>query len=224
MRARPLKRPDVKDKTMRIPMLLLCAAMLGPALLKPAPLAAAKPVQPAEAAGRMTPVLARAAARSGQWEAAARLWRTATLENPADPVAWAQLGDALSRIGEPASAVAALARAAALNARDPGIALSLGRAQLAQGNGKAAAAAFTTATARKPEDPRGWTGLGVAQDLLGDHAAARIAYARALDIDPLNSAARHNLALSLAIAPQAVPAQMPVPAAAAAMPDPAATP
>ncbi|MBS3960826.1 MAG: tetratricopeptide repeat protein [Sandarakinorhabdus sp.] len=182
--------------------------VLVAALLAPLPLEARQPGPASAAPDSLTPVLARAAARSGQWEAAARLWRKATLENSADPIAWAQLGEALSRIGEPASAVAALSRATALNSRDPGIALSLGRAQLAQGHGKAAVAAFTSATARNPADPRGWTGLGVAQDLVGNHAAAQQAYARALGIDPLNRAARHNLALSLAIR----------------MPEPAATP
>jgi Flp pilus assembly protein TadD len=150
----------------------------------------------------MTPVLARAAARSGQWQAAARLWREVTLANPADAEAWAELGAALTRTGAPGDAVAALARADTLAPGRPGIAFSLGRAQLALGNGSAAAAAFQAATVARPDDPRGWTGLGVARDLQGEHAAAREAYARALAIDPLNAAARNNLALSQRLAPE----------------------
>ncbi len=145
----------------------------------------------------MTGVLARAAARSAQWDSAARLWRDVTLAQPDDAGAWAALGEALARTGRPADAIAALARAAELDPLLPGIAPNLGRAQLQQGNAAAAAAAFGAATSATPKDPGAWTGLGIARDLMGDHPAAQQAYARALALDPLHRAARHNHALSL---------------------------
>ena len=171
----------------------------------PAP-AASRTAPPAEGMGA---VLARAAARSGQWVSAARLWRDVTVARPADPQAWAALGEALSRIGQPDDAVSALARAQQLNPRARGLAVNLGRAQLQRGNGPAAAAAFEAAVAEAPKDPAGWTGLGIARDLMGEHAAAREAYARALAIDPLNRAARHNDALSLELAAAAQPGRAP---------------
>lgn len=183
-----------------MPSIRLGLVVLPLALMTPAPLGARPDPATASAPDRMTPVLARAAARSGQWQAAARLWRELTLANSADAEAWAGLGSALSRTGPPADAVAALARASALSPGRAGIDVDLGRAQLALGNGVAAAAAFQAATLARPGDPRGWTGLGVARDLLGDHIGARAAYARALDIDPLNAAARNNLALSQRLA------------------------
>jgi Flp pilus assembly protein TadD len=79
---------------------------------------------------------------------------------------------------------------------DVGLWLPRGRAALALGDNAAAQAAFTAYTLSRPADARGWTGLGVALDLAGNTAEAQAAYARALAVDPLNRAARHNLALS----------------------------
>jgi Flp pilus assembly protein TadD len=174
----------------RIPAILL---ILG--LMLTAPAAAREPAETAKSAG-LAAVLARAAARSGQWESAARLWRQRTIAAPMDAEGWAGLGEALSRTGEGADAVAALARAEELAPGRPGLALLLGRAQLQQGNARAALAAFTAATDANPRNPAGWTGLGIAHDLLDEPTEAQIAYGRALGIDPLNAAARHNLALS----------------------------
>ncbi len=155
------------------------------------------------------PVLARAAARSGQWESAARLWRARTQAEPMDAEAWTGLGEALSHMGDGSDAVAALARAAELSPGRPGLALLLGRAQLQQGNARAALAAFGAATGTNPRNPAAWTGLGIAHDLLGEAEAAQLAYGRALAIDPLNRAARHNLALSRAQQASARPGAAP---------------
>lgn len=166
-------------------------------LLALAPLPAlSAPVENSRAGGADPAVLARAASRVGQWASAARLWRALTVADPMNAEAWAMLGDALARAGAPGDAVAALGRAEVLEAGRPGLALARGRAELALGHGEAAMAAFARAVTQAPQDPRGWTGLGVARDLAGDHAGALVAYDRALAIDPLNVAARHNLALS----------------------------
>jgi Flp pilus assembly protein TadD len=143
-------------------------------------------------------VMARAASRAGQWPAAARLWRQQTQAEPSNGQAWAGLGVALLEQGEAGDAAIALERAALLLPGDAGLWLHRGRAALALGQHEAARTAFAAFTASRPGDPRGWTGLGVAHDLAGDHAAAQTAYARALAVDPLNAAARHNLALSRA--------------------------
>lgn len=176
-------------------MLLLVIVGAGPAAARSPALA------PTSAnADRMTSIVARAAARSGHWQAAARLWRAITVASPADAEAWAGLGAALIRLGPPEDAVAALGRAEALAPGQSAVALDRGRAELALGRGAEAAAAFGVATHVNPGDPRGWTGLGVAFDLLGAHGEADTAYARALAIDPLNTAARHNRQLSSTMA------------------------
>ncbi len=175
-------------------ILLLAGAV--PAMARP-------PVSPALAhddAGRTMAIVARAAARSGQWQAAARLWRAITVAAPTDAAAWAGLGAALVRLDAPQDAVAALDRAEDLAPDQAGVALDRGRAELALGHGIAAAAAFVSATRINPGDPRGWTGLGIAHDLLGAHAAAASAYDRALAIDPLDVAARHNRQVSALMA------------------------
>lgn len=151
-------------------------------------------------------VMARAAARAGQWHAAARLWRTQTLAEPSSGDAWAGLGMALLEDGEPGDATIALERAALLLPGDAGLWLPRGRAALALGDHAAAHSAFASYTMSRPGDARGWTGLGVALDLIGQHDEAQVAYARALTVDPLNRAARHNLALSKSLAAPAVPA------------------
>lgn len=151
-------------------------------------------------------VMARAAARAGQWHAAARLWRTQTLTEPGSGEAWAGLGLALLEDGEPGDATIALERAAQLRPGDAGLWLPRGRAALALGDNAAAQASFAAYTMSRPGDSRGWTGLGVALDLIGQHGEAQAAYARALTVDPLNRAARHNLALSQGSAAPAAPA------------------
>lgn len=164
--------------------------------------AAAPPAPETIPRSALTSVMARAAARAGQWQAAARLWRSQTLAEPGNGAAWAGLGLALLEQGDAADAAIALERAAQLLPHDVGLWLHRGRAALALGDGAAARAAFTAFTASRPGEPRGWTGLGVALDLAGDHAAAQAAYSRALGVDPLNTAARHNLALSQQLAAQ----------------------
>ena len=180
--------------------LLILACMLLVAPLR----AAAPPVDPAPRPA-LTSIMARAATRAGQWQAAARLWRGQTLALPSDGEAWAGLGLALLEQGEAADAAIALERAALLMPGDFGLWLHRGRAALALGLGPAAHTAFAAYTASRPGDARGWTGLGVALDLSGNHGEAQIAYGRALALDPLNAAARHNLALSQALAVRAAP-------------------
>lgn len=174
---------------MRMMLLAPCAVLLAAA--------APPPERPA-----MSGVMARAAARAGQWQAAARLWRDQTLAQPASGEAWAGLGQALLEDGEPGDAAIALERAALLLPGDAGLWLPRGRAALALGDHAAARAAFAAYTMSRPGDARGWTGLGVALDLAGAHGEAQTAYGRALAVDPLNRAARHNLALSQALVEQ----------------------
>jgi Flp pilus assembly protein TadD len=112
------------------------------------------------------------------------------------------LGQALLEDGEPGDAAIALERAALLLPGDAGLWLPRGRAALALGDHAAARAAFAAYTMSRPGDARGWTGLGVALDLAGAHGEAQTAYGRALAVDPLNRAARHNLALSQALVEQ----------------------
>jgi len=180
-------------------LLLLAGAV--PALARP-PL---PPTLAHDDVGRTMAIVARAASRSGQWQAAARLWRAITVATPTDAAAWAGLGAALVRLDAPGDAIAALGRAENLAPDQAGVALDRGRAELALGHGPEAAAAFDSATRANPGDPRGWTGLGIAHDLLGAHASAASAYDRALAIDPLNVAARHNRQVSASMALAASP-------------------
>ena len=57
---------------------------------------------------------------------------------------------------------------------------------------------ITTNRDPSPKKP-GWNNLGIARDLQGHHEGAQIAYRQCLGIDPQNSAAVVNLALSLAM-------------------------
>ncbi len=197
---------------MRIPLpaalaLIAAAAAFGPAPADARARAASSAAAPTPS---LLPALASAAARAGQWERAAGLWRQVTIDTPADGRAWAALGEALIAIDEPAAARAALERAAGLIGSDaPGLAYHQGRASLRLGDGREAAAHFERAAVAAPGDPRVWTGLGVAQDLAGDRAAARAAYDRALALDPLHAAALHNRARSAALSAASGPADPP---------------
>lgn len=166
--------------------LILLLTLASPVLAGPAPAAA----------------LARAAARAGQWDAAARLWRARTEADSRDAMAWAGLGLALLQLDAPADAAAALDRAASLGTPLAALAWPRGQAALALGDAAAARQAFAALVAARPDDPRGWTGLGIAHDLAGAHGEAQAAYGRALALDPLQAAARHNLALSRQMAQQ----------------------
>ncbi len=175
-------------------------ALLVLAMLAGSPAIAARPPRPEAAAPTLAPALARAAARAGQWQAAARLWRDLTIARPGDAAAWAGLGHALLALDQAEDAALALDRAATIGPVDAALWLDRGRAALALDDAAAAHDAFAALAAARPDDARAWTGLGIAHDLAGDHAAAQTAYGRALAIDPLNSAAQRNIALSRQLA------------------------
>lgn len=177
------------------PLLLLAVA----ALLICAPTPATPAPDPLTGTA-FSATLAGAAARAGQWQAAARLWRTVTLTRTQDARAWAGLGTALLQTGEPADAAIALDKALALGGADAALWRQRGRAAVALADAAGAQKAFTALLQLAPDDAGGWTGLGVAHDLAGDHAAAAKAYDKALALDPLHAAARHNLALSRQLA------------------------
>ncbi len=171
-------------------MMLLRAVLAALLLATPATARSPAPADPAA----MNRLLARAASRAGQWPAAARLWRAVTLASPGDAAAWAGLGGALMAEGEAEAAAAALDRAVALGAGDADLWWQRGRAALALQESAMAYFAFAALAAAAPSDPRGWIGLGIAHDRAGNRTAARASWARALALDPLNAAARHNLA------------------------------
>lgn len=158
------------------------------------PALAARPPRPDP-----TAAVAAAAQRSGQVVMAAKLYRDATRANPTDATAWTGLGEALASGGRAGEALAAFERAGELGPATPGLARLTGRAQLGVGQIAAAETSFRRATTTAPADARGWVGLGVALDLQRRHADAQAAYAAALRIDPLDRAARNNLALSIAL-------------------------
>lgn len=176
--------------------------------------ALARPPAAADARGNVVAALARAAAQAERWDTAARLWRDLTLARPDDAAAWAGLGHALLGLDRTDDAAAALDRAMALvpsvTAFAPGdaaqapadtsLVLDRSRAALQQGDGATARRLFAALAARRPADPRVWTGLGVALDLGGRHGEAQQAYDRALALDPLDAAARANMAISRQLA------------------------
>lgn len=156
---------------------------------------ASKPVA-APASGM---AFAAAAARNDQPKIAAKLYRDATLATPKDATVWFGLGKALEADGSLGEAIAALERAGELQPGLPGLACARGRAELRAGHLAEAEISYRTATTEAPADTRGWVGLGITLDLQRRHSEAQAAYAGALRSDPLDRAARNNMALSVAL-------------------------
>ena len=65
---------------------------------------------------------------------------------------------------------------------------------------------FLQALTHDPRNTTALNDLGVARDLMGDHTGAQEAYRQALGIDPEDSAAQVNLALSMAMSGDAADA------------------
>jgi len=62
-----------------------------------------------------------------------------------------------------------------------------------------AAIEFEHAATSDPKDPRPYNALGILRDQAGEHDAAQALYRKALEQDPMNTSARNNLGLSLAL-------------------------
>jgi GT2 family glycosyltransferase len=97
--------------------------------------------------------LADRARDAGQWETAARLYRTALDRNPRNPPIWVQYGHALKESAKPAEAEAAYRRAIAYDPRIADSRLQLGHLLKLQGRKKEAAASYLSAFALDPSTP-----------------------------------------------------------------------
>ncbi len=72
-----------------------------------------------------------------------------------------------------------------------------GHVRLSGGDGKEAVALFQQAVSRSPTHPLAWLGLGLADFMKDDFSAAEAAFRRTIALDPANTAARINLAMTL---------------------------
>jgi Flp pilus assembly protein TadD len=143
--------------------------------------------------------MARAALRGGSPQTTLQILADASSRGaPVSVAALVLQGDALTALGRPDEAQIAYDSALKQNTKAVGALIGLGRLKL--GSDPAAAETyFLAATQADPNSGPGWNNLGIARDLQGHHEGAQIAYRQCLGIDPQNSAAVVNLALSLAM-------------------------
>ncbi len=141
--------------------------------------------------------LARVALQSGDAGGALRLSSQVLTRHPGNPDALLVRGEALTRLGQLQAAGAAFTQV--LNAKpnsEPAL-VGLGRLRLID-DPATATILFRHALAEAPGDGTALTDLGVALDLQGAHGPAQASYRLALAADPALTAARVDLALSLA--------------------------
>lgn len=153
------------------------------------------------AQGSVDSRLAEVALRSNNPAGALRLADQALTARRDDTRALLVRGEAYTRLGELAAANKDFT--AVLKAEPNAVAalIGLGRLRLAD-DPAAAAALFRHALDRAPGQPTALNDLGIALDLQGQHGAAEHAYRQALLLRPDLTAARVNLALSLALGGQ----------------------
>lgn len=143
--------------------------------------------------------MARAALRGGSPQTALQILSDASGRGLGLSTAGRVLqGDALTELGRSDEARLAYTSALKSDKRSPGALIGLGRLKLTT-DPALAESYFLTAVQSDPRSVKAWNDLGVARDLLGHHEGAQQAYRQALGVDPQDSAAVVNLALSLAM-------------------------
>lgn len=142
--------------------------------------------------------VARAALRGGSPQEALQLASKVLTEAPGNEAALVVQGDALTELGQTDQARGSYDLALQRNPQSVGAEIGLGRLLLGS-NPAAAEADFLQALRYEPRNTIALNDLGVARDLQGNHAGAQEAYRRALGINPDDSGAQVNLALSMAM-------------------------
>ena len=142
--------------------------------------------------------VARAALRGGSPQAALGIVSGVIARDPSNAGALIVQGDALTAEGRYDEARLSYDAVLRRDRSSVGAELGLARLQLSS-NPAAAEALFLRILRQDPRNTIALNDLGVARDLQNRHQEAQVAYRQALGIDPRDSAAQVNLALSLAM-------------------------
>lgn len=151
--------------------------------------------------------IARAAAASGDYGIAAKLYRQLAASSNASPDVLSELGDVLLAAEDIPEAERAYNGALNKSRSHLGATIGLGKVYLALNRPAEAQAYFECAFALAPENRRVLNGLAVARDSTGDHAGAQEIYRRALALYPNDPSLRRNYELSQSLAAQSTAPQ-----------------
>jgi len=134
---------------------------------------------------------------AGAFDDVVILCRRLLSQNPNDPDAWDNLGQALDQLAQPIEAIAAFERSVALSASNSSAYNNLGVVLSGQGRFAAAATAFSSALRHDPKNVAALVNLGVALVERGDVAQGLQQFEQALSLDPGNQAAHDNRLFAL---------------------------
>ncbi len=143
-------------------------------------------------------VVAEEALRNGSPTLAMQVTQGILARSPDDVPALLMQGDAATQLGKFNDAEAAFLHALRLQPDSIRGKVGLGRLRLST-DATEAASLFQDVVRREPRNLNALNNLGVARDLLGQHRAAQESYRQVRALDPANTAAQVNLALSLAM-------------------------
>jgi Flp pilus assembly protein TadD len=143
--------------------------------------------------------LADAAMAGGAPDVALRVVGGVLAEHPDDVAALVQEGAALAALGRDDQATLSYQRALAFQPASREARLGLARLKL-RSDPAEAAMLFGAVLRGRPDDVTALVDRGIAEDLQGQHGAAEASYRAALAVQPDNTAAEVDLALSLALA------------------------
>ncbi len=132
----------------------------------------------------------------GRWADAEDSARRATILDPKNAEAWANLGDALTQQGKRAEAIAASRRAVELDGTQAPLWYNYGVSLAATDDAAGAAVAYRKALAIDSTHVGAWNNLGALYGSQGRLEEARRAYEKAVELAPASLQARMNLALA----------------------------
>ena len=138
------------------------------------------------------------ALRDGSPQLALQVAQGLLARSPDDVPALLIQGDAATQLGQNADANAAFLHVLKLRPDSVHAKVGLGRLRLGT-DASEAVALFQDVLRQEPRNLNALNNLGIARDLLGQHREAQGSYRQARAIDPGNTAAQVNLALSLAM-------------------------
>ena len=142
--------------------------------------------------------VADAAMQGGAPNVALGVANTVLARDPRNVPALLREGAALAALGRDQQAVLSYQRALALQPKSRDARIGLGRLRL-KSDPAEAALLFGEVLKSRPHDVTALIDQGIAEDLQGRHSAAEGNYRAALAVQPDNTAAEVNLALSLAL-------------------------
>jgi len=151
-------------------------------------------------AGFALPLAFATRGQQQHWTTSEALFRHAVLVAPDAPAAHALLAVALARAGQPDEAVRSYQDAIARDPFYPDAWHALGDLLFERGDLDGALEAYENATGLFPENAVFATSRALAVERSGDHEAALVLFRLAVELDPDDAAARHELGLRLLLA------------------------